>query len=205
MIGSRFVAFVPVALLALTALLLFGAAPQKEPERRGTEVMPPETWAQSNFSEPGDAHRKLEPLVGTFDARVKSWVAPEGEAVLSTAVCEGRFILGGRFVQEVCGGTETGQRFQAIALTGYDNHMRQYIAVGANTRGTSLVPCQGSFDAEGKVLTMTCEFVDPATGRKKTSRGVTRIRDAATRTYESFETGPDGREQKVLEITYTRR
>ncbi len=71
--------------------------------------------------------------------------------------------------------------------------------------GTMMMTEQGTCSQSGKVLEMTGEYNDVMTGQKKTSRSVTRIVNNDKIVAEMYEKGPDGKEVKNLEITYTRK
>src|SRR5262245_48240138 len=48
---------------------------------------------------PGDAHKKLEPMIGTFDAKVKMWMDPSKPAEESAGTSENSWVLGNRFIE----------------------------------------------------------------------------------------------------------
>jgi hypothetical protein len=59
-------------------------------------------------------------------------------------------------------------------------------------------------DDSAKTLTFTCSFDCPADNQKHTARQVITMTDDDHHTYEMFDKGPDGKENKVLTIKYTR-
>jgi hypothetical protein len=63
----------------------------------------------------------------------------------------------------------------------------------------------GSVDATGKLMTFTGEWDDAMAGKKSTMREVFRIVDNDKHVMEMFMPGPDGKEFRNLEITYTRK
>src|SRR3989442_441387 len=55
-----------------------------------------EAWAK--VATPGEAHKWLEPVVGTWDAKITMWMTPGAPPQESTGTSENKWVLGGRFV-----------------------------------------------------------------------------------------------------------
>jgi hypothetical protein len=71
---------------------------------------------------------------------------------------------------------------------------------------TSFMTSEGTFDASGKVLTMEGAYDDPVTGVKgKKTKSTTRIVSNDQIVAEMYDTGPDGKMFKNMEITYMRK
>jgi hypothetical protein len=70
---------------------------------------------------------------------------------------------------------------------------------------TALSHSTGTVDEAGKVFTFHREDVDPFTGQKFKGRDVIRILGADKHTMEMYKSGPDGKEIKVMEITFVRK
>jgi hypothetical protein len=70
---------------------------------------------------PGDAHKKLDPTVGSWDLVVKMWMDPSKPADETKAASERKWILGGRFVEEKVTGEFGGMKFEGGGVMGYDN------------------------------------------------------------------------------------
>src|SRR5438034_10300694 len=78
-----------------------------------------EAWAK--VAAPGEAHRWLEPVVGTWDAKITMWMAPGAPPQESTGTSENKWVLGGRFVEQRYEGKCMGQPFSGLGYTGHDN------------------------------------------------------------------------------------
>jgi hypothetical protein len=98
-----------------------------------------------------------------------------------------------------------GQPFSGIGYTGYDNYKKAYVGTWIDSASTAVMNASGSFDAPGKVLTMTATTDDFATGKVVTIREKVTIVSNDEHLFEMWGPGPDGKEYKVMEIRYTRK
>ena len=167
-----------------------------------------EDWMK--HAQPGKFHAHLEPLVGRWTQSVKMWMAPGAPPVVSTGTTESKWILGGRFllqeVKEDVKGDMDHPPFEGAGLIGYDNFKKKYTSVWVDNMGTAIMTSLGTCDDSGKVFTMIGRHDDVFTGRlDQKFKAITRIVDNDTLIDEMYVTGPDGKEFKMLEITYTRR
>ena len=69
----------------------------------------------------------------------------------------------------------------------------------------SMFPSEGTCEQGGKVLRLSGSYTDPASGARKTLRSVTKVIDKDHYTTEMYDTTPDGKEFKNMEIHYTRK
>ncbi|HKO00456.1 MAG TPA: DUF1579 family protein, partial [Thermoanaerobaculia bacterium] len=118
---------IPVALfscLVLAGSLLLADEPKK-PEPSAEEKA---AWAaMEKAASPGDAHKKLSAMVGDFDTKVSSWMAPGTPPVTSMGRSHNSWALDGRWVEERFTGTFMGKPFHGIGYTGYDNIKKKYV------------------------------------------------------------------------------
>lgn len=190
-----------VASLALTTAALSVFAVSVVAQSSQQEMM--EAWLK--LARPGEQHKLLEPLVGTFSAEVTTWEAPGAAPVKSTATSENRWVLGGRFVYQVVKGTFAGEPFEGIGYLGYDNAKKAFVGVWMDSLGTGFMTSEGTVDSTGKLFTFTSEVDDPVSGKKLKFRETLRVLEGGKLVSEMFLTGPDGKEFKNMEIHYTRR
>jgi hypothetical protein len=113
-------------------------------------------------------------------------------------------VLGGRFLQEEYKGTYMGQPFDGMGLTGYDNVLKKYNFFWADSMGTSMMVGDGHMDAQGKVLTSVMTYTDPLTAKQAPMRQVMTKEGPNTETFVMYGPGPDGKEKKMMEMTYKR-
>ncbi len=157
------------------------------------------------YSTPGEGHKALEPLVGTWDYTVTWWEAPGSEPQKSTGTSEVKWIMGGRFLEQSAKGTAMGQEFQGMGIMGYDNMTKEYSGIWIDNMGTGMMSSAGTYDPSKKTFTETGSFSCPQEGGEKSFRGVTTILGPDKYTYEMFAAGKDGKEARMMEIVYTRK
>jgi hypothetical protein len=154
---------------------------------------------------PGDAHKNLEPMVGTFDAKVKMWMDPSKPPEETVGKAENRWVLGNRYVQESFEGTAMGQPFSGMGFMGYDNITKKYTGTWVDSMSTATMNSTGKADATGKVLTLTAMMNDPVTGKLcKITEKVT-VADNDHHMLEMWGPDPSGKNYKMMEINYTRK
>ena len=154
---------------------------------------------------PTDAHKILEPLAGKWTAVVKMWMTPEAKADEMTGTGENTIIYGGRFLKQEFKGTWMGQPFEGTGYTGYDVIKGEYISIWIDSMATGIMTASGQYDATSKTLGTSGANSCPLTGEKdRKGRAETKIIDNDHNVYSSYAAGPDGKEFKMMEITYTR-
>ncbi len=73
----------------------------------------------------------------------------------SEGTLEQKWILEGRFLQQTYQGELMGSRFSGIGYIGYDNSRKRYLSTWMDSAGTTIHTRTGSFDRDGKTLTLT--------------------------------------------------
>ena len=154
---------------------------------------------------PGEAHKVLEPFAGKWTYTSKFWMSPGAPAEESTGTSQDDLIYGGRFLMQVVKGTMDGKPFEGLGFTGYDNIKKEYVSVWLDGIATGLMTSSGQYDAATKTITETGVNSCPLTGEKdRKGRSVVTLVDNDHKTYNSYAAGPDGKENKMMEISYTR-
>jgi hypothetical protein len=176
-------------------------AKQDAMDKMHQEMM--EKWQK--FSTPGEGHKALEPLVGTWDYTVTWWETPESQPQKSTGTSEVKWIMGGRFLEQTAKGTAMGQEFQGMGLMGYDNMKKEYSGIWIDNMGTGMMTSAGTYDPATKTFTERGSFSCPQEDGEKAFRGVTTIDGPDKYTYEMFAADKDGKEVRMMEIVYTRK
>jgi hypothetical protein len=155
----------------------------------------------------GEAHKKLDPFVGTFRATVKLWMGP-GEPMVSTGTMVNSWDLGGRFLKQVYTGDPNPgpfPNFEGRGFWGYNNVTRRYEGFWIDNASTFMNTEVGDLDAAGKTWTMVGEMADPqGSGKSMRKRSVIALKDRDHHSLEMFFTMPDGQECKTMEIQYQR-
>jgi hypothetical protein len=157
-----------------------------------------------NLGTPAAPHEMLAGMAGTWSARMESRPEPSGPLMESSGTSVLKMILGGRFLQQEFSGDMMGSPFNGIGVTGFDNHTKKYVSTWMDSMGTAILFFEGTGSADGKAFTQECRHDDPIKGPMKW-RSVTRIVDDNTHLFEMYSTGMSGKEEKMMEITYTRK
>jgi len=154
---------------------------------------------------PGEGHKKLEPVIGSFTVQTKMWMDPSKPAEESAGTSENKWVLGGRFVEQRVEGTAMGQPFSGIGYTGYDNYKKKYVGSWMDSMGTMIMNSTGTADASGKTFTSWSTIDDVMTKKVVKVKSALTIVDNDHQTFEMWSPGPDGKMFKTLEIHYTRK
>jgi len=161
--------------------------------------------AMMKAATPGDAHKKLASMVGTWDVTVKMFPQPGAPAQESKGSSENKWVLGGRWVQENFTGDFMGMPFSGIGYTGYDNIKKQYIGTWMDSMSTSMMASSGTADASGKSYEFSSTMDDPMTGKSMPVKSKVTVTDDDHHSMEMWSPGPDGKMFKMMEINYTRK
>lgn len=191
-----------LALALLMSATAFAQQQPKQPEMTPQQKAMMDAWMK--YATPGDAHKALDHMIGTWDAKVTLWEAPGAQPHVSTATGESHWILGNRYVQENVTGTFMGMPFQGIGISGYDNAKKQYFNTWFDNFGTGVMTSVGAMP-DAKTFTFKTSATDPMTGKDMPGESRVTITDADHHTMESYGPGPDGKMFKMMQIDYTRK
>ena len=179
------------------------AKPKADAKPAMSEKEMMEIWQK--MATPGDAHKKLEPFVGSFTTKVKLWMAPGAPPEESEGTSEGKWALGNRYVEQRYEGTFQKQPFSGIGFTGYDNYKKKYVGVWMDSMGTAMMIMTGSCDASGKVFTCEGEMPDCMTGKVVKMKTIHKIESPTKHVFEMHMPDESGKMFKGLEVTYTKK
>jgi len=195
---SRILAATLVAAFAATLSFADDPKPQAGPGQAEMEAM-------MKAATPGDAHKKLGAMAGTFNAEVKMWMQPGAPPAGGAGVAENSWALDGRFLEQHFTGNFMGMPFTGMGFTGYDNIKKKYVGTWMDTMTTSMMISTGTANADGKSYTFTSTMDDPMTGKSSPVKEVVTVVDNDHHTLEMWGAGPDGKMFKTMEIAYTRK
>lgn len=176
-----------------------GQAPQMTPEQKA------QMEAFMKAATPGAPHQALAAMAGTYELKVKSWQDPNGPAAESTGTATRAMTLGGRVLVEDVNGTMMGGPFTGHGMTGYDNVTGKYWSTWNDTMTTGVMVSEGTCDAQARACTFTGQWTDPVKKTPMKSRMTTKWTTPTTETFEMYGPGRDGKEMKMMEITYTKK
>jgi len=153
---------------------------------------------------PGTPHKLLDRMTGSWNTKTTSCTEAGKPPVESTGTCKQEMVLGGRFLHQEFAGDMMGAPFTGIGVTGYDNHKNKYVSTWMDSMSTAIYYFEGTADPDGRTITQECLGDDPVRG-PMVWRSVTKIVDDNTHLFEMYGTDKSGKEELMVEITYTRR
>ncbi len=196
--------------VAAAALLAGGARAQEKKEIGGTSVKAGAAVGDAHkerlihsiqrAASPDEHHKLLEPLVGKWNTQAKQWLGdPKPET--TTGHADIKSIFGGRFFEEHYDSVIFGKPFQRQTIMGFDTRTKKLVASSIDTWGTWITVEEGTADATGKVLTLTAQDYDAATGKTRPIKFVYNIDGNdhhVMRVYETIQ----GKETLTMEVDY---
>lgn len=152
---------------------------------------------------PGPEHEVLKQGVGTWDANVEFWAAPNTPPAVSKGVSTVT-MLGGFWQLDEFKSELMGSPFEGRGETGYDATKKKYVGVWVDSMSSGLNLSESTYDPKTKTMDGWSEAPGPD-GKPVKSRGVTEWKDPDTRVFSMYAPGPDAKEFLTLRITYKRR
>lgn len=180
----------------------FISADETKPAEQAPQDPMMQAWMK--FATPGEHHKVLDAFAGKWNHTIKSWMAPDAPPQESQGTNDNQWIMGGRYLQENVKGTFMGQPFEGMAIIGYDNALGEYVSVWIDNMGTGFMTGTAQYDPATKSTAEKGTYTDPVAGRSQPYRAVWKNIDENHSTYEMYMMGPDGKEFKSMEISYTR-
>jgi hypothetical protein len=188
-----------VLLLATSALAQEASKmPEMTPEQKA------EMEAYTKAGTPGAPHEMMASMVGTYDMKVKSWHDPNAPATEETGTATRKMILGGRVLVEDVNSMMMGSPFTGQGLRGYDNVTGKYWSIWMDSMSTGMMVSEGTCDAKN-TCTFTGSWNDPITKGPHKVRMTCRWTSPTTEVFEMYGPSKDGKEAKMMEITYTKK
>jgi hypothetical protein len=193
-------------ILIVTLLILVSTLPMSAQEPQMTPEQQKMMAAMEKAGTPGNPHKMLDPMVGTFDTQMKFWAEPGAPPMESSGTSENRWIFGGRYVEQRFKGDVMGQPFEGIGYTGYDNIKKQYFGTWMDSMSTGMMLTTGTATKGGKNWTFKGKMDDPLTGKAVPVEERITIVDSDRHIFEMW-TPPmkGGKPYKSMEIVYTRK
>lgn len=190
------------ALAAAVCCVMIAVAGAEEPKL--TPEQQAEMDAYVKAGTPGPAHQALAATAGGYEIVVRSWNAPDAPPEVNAGKATRRMILDGRVLVETLESAIAGAPYAGHGMSGYDNVAGEYWSTWMDSMSTGVIVSRGQCNATG-----LCEFtggwLDPLTKAPVKARMVSRWTSPATQVFELFAPAHDGKDMKMLEITYTRK
>jgi len=196
---TRRFARIPATSLVL-AFLSVGALAGQDAKQEKAMM---EAWQRA--ATPGEGHKKLDALVGTFDAKVRSTVDPSRSPEDSVGTSTNSWVLGGRYVEQEFDGEFMGEPYRGIGYTGYDNVQKKFVSVWMDTAGTGMMFLTSAADKTGKTISGSARIWDPLTEKPLPVESKIIITDNDHHSFELWAKAPNGKMIKLMDIQYTRK
>ena len=113
--------------------------------------------------------------------------------------------LGGRYQVANHKGTFMNMPFEGTSTVGFNNASGKFSQTWMDNMATGIMYMDGTYDEATKTISFSGECVDPMTKKPKKMRQTYAVVDKDTRKMESFDTSPDGKEYKSMEIIMKRK
>ena len=196
--------FIHVAVAGLCVALIVSVAMAKD--KKAEKQMDPQAMmeAYAKLATPGEPHKQLAGLAGSWTTKTKEWMEPGKPPTESNGTVEMKMVLDGRFLQQEFAGEMMGHPYVGIGTTGYDNLLKRYVTTWIDTMGTGVFVMEGTAGPDGKTITLKGQHAELG-GGQMSHRAVWKLVDANTQTFDMYGTHKGGKEMKVMEITYTRK
>ena len=193
-------------LVTLACLLIsMSLVAQHDHGNSSPEEMKKMMEAYEKATSPGEAHRMLDSVVGTWDTVIRFYHAPGAPAQESTGTSENRWILGGRYMEQRFKGNAMGKPFEGLGYTGYDNMRKQYFGTWMDTMSTSIMSTTGGVEEGGRVWKFKGMMDDPLMNTSVAVEELIRIESPDRHVMEMWQPAADGKLFKTMEIIYTRK
>ena len=176
------------------------AAPKRAPKAMSEEAMMAQWQAAMT---PSAGHASLTPMVGTWRTTTTFTMAPGAPAQVHGGTSVHRFVLGGRYLEQLYKGMAMGMPFEGIGYTGYDNVQKRYVGMWMDTFGTGLMSSVGVGRPTDEKIDFVAEAIEPS-GKKKVFESIVRIRDHEHHSYEMWTKGPNGKKFRAMLVEYER-
>jgi hypothetical protein len=190
------------------ALLVLGVSPALAQEMPDSAAQAERMARTMELMQPGDEHKLLEKMAGTWYMAITIWMEPGSEPLTQKGTTKNKMILGGRFLLTESTSGEGFMSGQSLGIMGFDRRFGHYTSVGYDTYGTYYVTAAGTYDAETKTLTLSGEDYDPVMQGTQVYDFVTRFvsddQYIASIIFKDEWHTRGGDPFKMVEITYTR-
>lgn len=196
--------YIQLTFTCLCAMLMASAVVAKD--KKAEKKMDPQAMMEvyTKLAAPGEQHKQLASLAGSWTTNTKEWMEPNKPPVESAGSAEMKMLLDGRFLQQEITGQMMGQPYSGIEMTAYDNLLKRYVTTWMSTMGTGIFLMEGTASADGKTITLKGQHAAPGGGYMK-HRAIWKLVDSNTQTFDMYGTHHGEKEWKMMEIMYTRK
>jgi hypothetical protein len=159
------------------------------------------------YMTPGDMHKWMNSMEGTWEAEMVSWMKPDAPPSPASKVkAKFKTILNGLYQESHYEGDMMGMKFEGKGLMAYDNARKKFLTSWIDNMGSGMLHMEGDWDESSKTLSFKGKSTDPVTGELCDFREVVRVTDDKHHVMEMYgQEHPGGKEFKMLEIRMTKK
>lgn len=150
----------PAAIRVILVALLYSLSLSEAPAQSLREVR--------EKAKPGSHHERLKRLVGRWNIRIEYRLHPTANPERATGTAEFRWILGGRFLEQVLDGRGTASSYDGRGLIGFDNALGRYVGTWVDSASSGIAYSTGTVDRAGTTWQLEMSATDVSSGRTKT-------------------------------------
>ena len=162
-----------------------------------------EMEAYQKAGTPGEQHKALAATAGKYTVKTTSWSEPGGPPTEETGTVTRTMTMDGRVLVEEFSSTFYGAPFIGHGMRGFDNVSGKYWATWTDSMSTGIMVSEGKCDAK-QSCTFTGSWNDPIKKGPVKARMTSRWTSPTVEVFEMYGPGRDGKEMKMMEITYTK-
>jgi hypothetical protein len=195
---------------ALCGVILCGGPRSLAQEKNagpGQEQMDEMMKKWKEISSPGDAHKKLDAFVGTWDVEIRAWMGgPDVSPKISKGSTTFAWTIGGRYLRQDFHSEMAGMPVDGQGYTGYDNFEKKYVGVWMDNSSTAIFSLEGTMNKEETILTMYGKMDEWMTGEVgKLAKYVFRLVNKDKVVFEIHDLSIGEPNTKIVEMTYARK
>ncbi len=156
---------------------------------------------------PGEGQARLMKDVGTWAGKSTVWMAPGMDPLVGEVTAEYAPVMDGRYVRcEMSGNCPAMGPFQGLALFGFDNVSKKFVASMVDNHSTGIMQGEGELAKDGKTLNWEYVANCPREQKPVTLRQVETATSPTTKRLEMFAMDPkSGDEFKMMSIEFTKQ
>jgi len=155
---------------------------------------------------PGEMHEWLAKGVGTWKGKEQMWMTSQAPVMNAEVTSTVTKLMDGRYTKCDLTGDMGGMPFHGMAINGYDNVTKKFVASWIDNMGTGIMNGTGELSADKKTLTWTYNYNCPIQKKPVTMREVDTITGPDSMTMDMYTNDPHtGKEYKMLHIDFTRQ
>jgi hypothetical protein len=113
---------------------------------------------------PGEEHGVLEQMVGEWNQTTRLQGVPGMDATETIVAVSAKFILRGRYLQQITKGQFMDMPWDGVSFFGFDRRHEVYTLVGFDTLGTYYITAEGTYNDAANTLTLSGSDNDPVMG-----------------------------------------